>query len=302
MRLQRQRFTEGGDGGERIVELVRHSRHQGAELRQTVGLEQALLQQNLPRYVQRQEQQLGHRLPGIDVHDDGPDVACRLARELEGEPHVLPPGHGVLQRGGEETSLVHRGPLRQRPAAWPGARGVTGTQESYAIRIRVEDLALRREDQGGRGQRVEQLQVEAPLALERAQHLGGARLRRELLVHRPERHDDMVVGTPCDPRFQHRAREFGRSSGSQAGLGFAVGEHLGEHALELGPPGGREHLRQGLTQRAIRREPRDFLRPCRPRCDRAIGRDRGHAHVETVEYRFRIHTSDSSDKNTAPLA
>src|SRR2546421_6455311 len=42
------------------------------------------------------------------------------------------------------------------------------------------------------GQRAEQLQIQPPLGLERAQQLRRARLRRELLVHGSEGHGQMI--------------------------------------------------------------------------------------------------------------
>ena len=95
MWLQGKRLAEGGDRGQRIVELVRHARHQGAELREPVGLEQPLLQEDLARHVEGEEQKLRCRTHGIHVHDDGAHLPRRLTGEFEGERHVLPFGDGV---------------------------------------------------------------------------------------------------------------------------------------------------------------------------------------------------------------
>ncbi len=150
MRVQRQRFGEGRDRGQWIVELVRHTRHQRAELRQPVRLQQPLLQQDLARHVQRQEHELRRRAYRINVHDDGPYLPGRLAGEFERERHVLPPGDGLAQRRSEHALLRRGGPFRQPAAAQP--RRIRYAQQLRSLGVRVEDLAIRGEHEGGRGQ------------------------------------------------------------------------------------------------------------------------------------------------------
>ena len=93
-------FREGGDRRERVVELVRHARDQGPELRQPVGLHQLPLQQYLPRHVHRQEQQFGRALGvlGVYVLDHRLHLAGRLATEVDGDVEVLALAQRVAQR------------------------------------------------------------------------------------------------------------------------------------------------------------------------------------------------------------
>ena len=88
-----------------------HPRHEGAELRQPIGLEQLALQQDLPRHVHGEEQQLGRRLDRIDVHDDRLHVAHRIPGERQVE--LLTLTDRLPQRGGEPRPLRLGGPLRK---------------------------------------------------------------------------------------------------------------------------------------------------------------------------------------------
>src|SRR6266487_3019749 len=99
-------------------------------------------------------------------------------------------------------------------------------QQFRSLGVGIEDLAARREHQSGCGQRAEQLQIQPALRLERAQELRRARLRRELLVHRPEGEDEMILRTAGDPDLPHRARDLGRSRGREERAGLAVGQYV----------------------------------------------------------------------------
>jgi hypothetical protein len=94
-RVHAEELGEGRDGGERVVQLVRHAGHERAQLRKPVGLEQPALQQHLARHVHGEEQQLGGGLDRVHVHDHRLDFPGRVPRELDRELQFLPLHHGV---------------------------------------------------------------------------------------------------------------------------------------------------------------------------------------------------------------
>ena len=92
---------------------MRDARNQGAQLRESVRLQQLALQQHLPGDVHGQEQQLGGAATRIHVGDDAFHLRHLVPAHLDAEPHLLRLLDAVAQRGEEPGALGWGRPLRQ---------------------------------------------------------------------------------------------------------------------------------------------------------------------------------------------
>ena len=83
--------------------------------------------------------------------------------------------------------------------------------------------------------------------------MGGPGFGGQLIAHPLEGDHQMAVGAPCYACLERCARCFGRGRPHEAAPWLAVGEHLVQHALNVGPLGRRERDPEVPAQRLVAR-------------------------------------------------
>ena len=297
-RVAFQDFRERSDGGEWVVQLMGHSRHQAAELREPVGFQDLALQQQLARRVDREKQELRRSPLGLEILDDRIYLADGFAREVHREPEPLPLRDGLAQRGPQRRTLRCRHPVGERPPAQ--GPHVRGPEQGYSLGVRFQNLAVHAEDERGDGEDAEQPGVEPSLFVERRHD--RARLPRQLRPDFPEQQVQPVSRPPAHLGFEERAFEFGGVSRRQVGARLAIDQHILEHPLGLRGPGRREGGPEGLAEDPVGGEPRDPRRRRVPLHDRPVGGDGGRADVRAVLQGFAVHRPPMPGEQLAPSA
>ena len=147
LRIDLEQLRECGDRRERIIQLVRHSGDQRAELREPVRFEEPALQQELAGHVDGEEQEPRRRLARRHVLDHRVDFTRRLTAGVERQMKLLPPVDGVAQRGEEGGALGLRRPIVHRAATQ--RRRIRSAEQPNALGIRRENPPVDRHDQRG---------------------------------------------------------------------------------------------------------------------------------------------------------
>ena len=123
------------------------TRHQRAQLRQPVRLNQLALQQRFLRYVDGEEQQHRRRARGIDVGDHRLHFPHRLLRHLDGQIDSLQRSHRVPQRPDQRRPLRGGDPFGQGTTLQQGV--LRGAEQPCRLGIGLEYLAIDRQHQRG---------------------------------------------------------------------------------------------------------------------------------------------------------
>ena len=286
-----EQLREGRDRGQGVVQLVSDAGHEGAELRQPVRLEELLLQQHLARYVGREEQQLRHRVLGIQVVDDRLHLARRLPRELEAQPERLAARHRVAQRLGESGALIGHRPIRERAPAEGGE--IRDTEQRRGFGVGVENLTVHGEHQRRRRQRGEQLLVEPSLRIDRSQEVSGAGVLLRVHPRFAEAQDQMIPRPPRHLGLEHPALKVAPSRSDERAR-HAVLEHFLEQPLDGAARRGGEREPEVPAHHPVGGDAGEVGGGRAPLRDRPIRGDHGDAHVQTVHAGMQGHVRCSS--------
>src|SRR2546422_883215 len=250
--------------------------------------QQLLLQQRLPRHVEREEQ---HFVGLVRVHasEHGHHLARRLAGEVDGEGQPLRRPNGVPQRTGERL-VLHRG--QPDAQGLPARRARVGKPEQgAAFTVDLQNLAIEGEHEGRDGQGLEQLAVQPPLGFECRQELGRLGLGRHLRANLAELQDQVAARAAAGAGLEYLPGQLGRAAGRDEAARDAVLQNVVKEALHVLALGDRKRDPEALAEDAVGGQPGDAGGGEAPLHDRPVGGDRRPADVKAIEQLSGVHTA-----------